>query len=520
MKLAYLGGYFANEYATENDICRAFSALGWEVEHFAEAHAGGKRYLDRIDDADLFLYTLGHGTPIGTDASWRAIEERGIPTAGVHLDLFWGLERQELIHTAPFFRLGYLFTADGGHDELWESEGIRHHWMPPAIAADRIERGEPRDEYECDVLFVGSSRRYHPEWPWRRTMLDAVEREFGDRFLMLGPQVARAARGSDLSNAIASCKVVIGDSLMLSDHYWSDRVPETMGRAGALVHPLLPDARLGLAAGVDYMPYEVGDVAKMLDVIHSLVDDDDRRARMSWHAMFETRRAHTYGDRVRRIILPTIGEDWECVRSPETCLRMLARDGSTDQGVIDEVWRDDVYGINGQRFDGQTVVDLGANIGAFSLRAASLGARVIAVEPEVGNRAVLVRAAKMAGLDHLIDVRPVAVGAERGRCNVTGSGGAAMTHATLSGSVEMLPLDELLPNEVALLKTDTEGAEFDALGASKRLDVCDRIVGEWHERDAGPRLGEMVRHLLQTHAVSVSGTPDVIGSFDAQRYER
>ncbi len=45
-------------------------------------------------------------------------------------------------------------------------------------------------------------------------------------------------RGHDLNNCYASCKVVVGDCFGAgTPNYWSDRVPETCGRYGLLIHP-------------------------------------------------------------------------------------------------------------------------------------------------------------------------------------------------------------------------------------------------------------------------------------------
>ena len=59
---------------------------------------------------------------------------------------------------------------------------------------------------------------------------------------------------------------------------------------------------------------------------------------------------------------------------------------TTDNVVIKEILDENVYEVDGGRFHEEGVtVDIGANIGAFSLLAAKHGCKVYAVEPEPKN---------------------------------------------------------------------------------------------------------------------------------------
>jgi FkbM family methyltransferase len=514
VKIAQLSAW-ATPYCTEHDLRLAFGELGWDHVALQERRLDLKA-LAHVE-TDLVLYTRLRGLPAEATRVWRHLEERGIPVAGFHLDRFWGLEREKLIPHDPFFTLSRLFTADGGNQDRWAEAGVAHTWCPPAAATRSIVRGTPRPEFEADVTFIGGRSRYWAEWLWRCQLLDAVADRYGGRFLHLGPEVGCSVRQEDLADAIASAKVILGDSFMTSSPYWSDRVPETMARHGALVHPLLPPES-GFVGGRDYAPYEIGDEQSVFAAIDGLLDNDEARAEMAWHGNYEVRRAHTYADRIRGVLLPALAEDWSHLRNPETVLRMLARPDTTDADVIDEVWRADIYRLNGVRLSGAHVIDIGANIGAFTLRAAALGATVIAMEPEPGNRAVLERALAMSGLAPRVTVIAGAVGPENGLGSTQGTGGGVRAVADEHGTFPIYTLDELLPDQVDLLKIDAEGAEFDSFAAAKRLEVVGRIAMETHESAEGPRLGELVRHLLRTHSVEVSGQPGGTGMLYATRY--
>lgn len=514
MKATYISAW-ATPFCTEHDMRLAFEELGWEVEMLAERRLDLKALA--AVETDLLLYTRMRGLPPAAVKAWRSLEHRGIPTMGFHLDRFWGLERDRLIPEDAFFQVTRLFTADGGADERWEKAGVTHTWSPPAAARRSLVRGTPRAEFACDILFIGGRINYPPEWQWRRDLLDAVEQRYGKRLLHLGPETGRSVRQEDQADAIASAKVILGDSLMLGPMFWSDRVPETMARHGTLVHPRLPEES-GFVAGRDYAAYEIGNPDSVFAAIDGLLADDEARADMAWHGNYEVRRAHTYADRIRGIILPTLAEDWPHLRNVETILRMCARPGTTDAGVIDEVFRMDSYRLNGIRLDGATVLDVGANIGAFSLRAASLGARVIAVEPEAANRGVFEKALALSGLASRVELLPIALGKEAGLSHADGTGGGVRAVADPAGTIPMRRLDDILPDHVDLLKIDCEGAEREILGTSQLLERCGRIVGEWHESNEGPFVGDLVRHLLRTHSVEIAGLPGGIGLFHATRY--
>lgn len=136
---------------------------------------------------------------------------------------------------------------------------------------------------------------------------------------------------------------------------------------------------------------------------------------------------------------------------------------------------------------GMTFVDLGANIGYFSLLAANLvgpTGRVIAVEPNEQNCKLIWASAFQNGFTHL-DVYPFAAG----DCSMTftfgrrdGSNGMLMeevafgsgmdARALLSRTlVRTVVLDELLHGleRLDVIKIDVEGAEYRVLRGMERL---------------------------------------------------
>jgi len=248
MKVAYIGN-FIPEWSTENDVRKAFEYLGHKVIKLQENQTSYP-IIERVAlESDLLLITSTWDNAIPLDI-WLTIikkcADKGIPTATLHLDTFWPTIRQgRKWWLNPMFHTAYIFTADGDHNKEWKLFGKNHIWLPPAVRHDACHFGKFREEYACDVAFVGSNGHgYHEEvWPYRKELLNNLRemcRRNGWSFKNPGGDDPKISRGDDLNDFYASAKVTVGDSLCLKKEdskYWSDRVPEATGRGGVLVMP-------------------------------------------------------------------------------------------------------------------------------------------------------------------------------------------------------------------------------------------------------------------------------------------
>jgi FkbM family methyltransferase len=144
-----------------------------------------------------------------------------------------------------------------------------------------------------------------------------------------------------------------------------------------------------------------------------------------------------------------------------------------------QTWEPDVTrAIRTLLREGDTFVDVGANIGYFTLLAArQVGprGRVIAVEPAPGNYALLEKSLALNGLKH-VEAHRIAAGASAGRARLAlpdaANGGSwALVNDARSGSfeVDVQPLDALLAGRrVQVIKIDVEGAEQQVLAGLQR----------------------------------------------------
>ncbi len=126
----------------------------------------------------------------------------------------------------------------------------------------------------------------------------------------------------------------------------------------------------------------------------------------------------------------------------------------------------------GSRFGpGKVFVDVGANVGAYSLRALSRGTKVYPFEPNPENVKLLKRNAE---INHLtIEVQECALGSSEGTANLSQNGATSRISDMKGVTVPVRTLDSLDLQQADLLKVDVEGHELEVFrGARKTLARC------------------------------------------------
>jgi FkbM family methyltransferase len=138
---------------------------------------------------------------------------------------------------------------------------------------------------------------------------------------------------------------------------------------------------------------------------------------------------------------------------------------------------------------GGTIVDVGANVGGYSVKACTMGAKVIAVEPDPDNYCVL----KLnLGLNRCTNahVLNIAAGSREEVCKLYKSGDERSVGYTLQQGegtrevkcdIEVKPLDVAIPpllsdEWVQLLKVDVEGLEVEVIEGALNLLKRTRYV--------------------------------------------
>lgn len=279
MVIFYLGN-FLSPWCTEVHISKTLQKLGHEVVELQENFTQPDHLANRfgVEAFDLFLFTRTWGETLKKD-HLDILRRRSIPSASFHLDLYMGLERDGGLGSDPFWSTDFVFTPDGDPDSAQEFRklGINHHYLKPGVYEDECYIADVPISRE--IIFVGSYS-YHPEYPYRQKLIDFLKNTYGNRFEHWGSQGMGHVRGEDLNRLYASSKIVVGDSLMLPGHthYWSDRVYETLGRGGFLIHPYIKGLEEEFIDGNELVFYQHGKLATSLQrkIDHWLMADTER----------------------------------------------------------------------------------------------------------------------------------------------------------------------------------------------------------------------------------------------------
>jgi len=171
--------------------------------------------------------------------------------------------------------------------------------------------------------------------------------------------------------------------------------------------------------------------------------------------------------------------------------------------LIREVVGRDVYKLRGEHLN--TIVDVGANVGVFSIYAASLfpNATVYAVEPDPTNIEKLRANIALSGLKN-IQVVEAAIDKDYGtrklflsnRSDVNHSFYSSYTKTSDGVDVPTIPLSHF--DAIDFLKFDAEGAEYDAM---EKLGQWQYAAIEIHNVE-GKSQASFLNHLREKYDVS------------------
>lgn len=312
MRIAYVGN-FTQKHCTEVHLASTLESLGHQVHWLQENALTPEALLEWLVEAingeglDLFLFTRTWGETV-KQTHLTLLKNEGITTASYHLDLYIGLSRkwlhggkslEEVLKTDPFWRTDFVFTPDGDPKsaEVFKANGVNHHYIKPGVFKDECELFKPSElvaftpegpitKHKYDILFVGggdypnSPNGYgHPEWPYRDKLIQWLRGGYGDQFKKVGhPQ--ETVRNNELNQLYADSKIVVGDSVCLNfDHtyYWSDRVYETLGRGGFLIHPYIKGMEEEFKDKEHLVYYEYGNFVQLEHLIAYYLEHDDER---------------------------------------------------------------------------------------------------------------------------------------------------------------------------------------------------------------------------------------------------
>lgn len=554
MRIAFLGN-FSVSFTTENHLAGSFELLGHTVTRIQEGDVRAEDIPALVASHDLFVHTQTYNLAVraGTESEraqmYDQIHAAGIPMVGIHLDKWVSLQRETQLTTDPYFthlgHLGTMFTADGGNQARFTQLGINHHWLPPGVFAPECVLGQLVPQFRSPIAFVGNWRgKYHPESRHRHELITWLQRTFRQQ-VNFWPK-GQSIRGQQLSDLYASVQIVVGDSCFSGDErgrsYISDRIPECLGRGGFLLHPYTEGIDDLFTDGKHLVYYEPFNWTDLRDKITYYLNHKVERDEIRLAGFEHVKAMHTYTHRVQAV-LDVLAPEFARRHARES---IELRPNTTDADIHAEIFDEQVYRAAPHIHLGDIVVDLGANVGMFTVYAASLGARVIAVEPFPENLPQLQKNVTAAGFSDQVEAMPYACGDRNGECVIiagdteAGRGRDAWvasetTYTDLPGGeglfVPMVDLDTLLTpyDEVAMLKLDVEGAEYPIFAAASEstMKKIAYIAMEFHG-DATDMLhgrklipgsvGRLLEKIGETHGIVTLGKFSVGGYFYCTRF--
>lgn len=297
-------------FNTENHIALTLEKLGHTVNFIQEDEIPFAALPEMVKGSDMFLWTRTWPDKV-IHADLRAIEAMGIPTVSFHLDLYSNIARDGgMSIKSPFWSTQYVFSPEGSAKakEVFKSNGINQFYLPPGVFEDECYIAEPVEEFKHDIVFVGGGNYIHGEWPYRGQLLNWLRQTYGDRFVKYG-NPERTIRGEELNKLYSSCKIVIGDSLckdFTDEYYWSDRVFETTGRGGFLIHPYIKGLEehfiLDMHGMEELITYEYGNFSLLQKQIDRFLRNDTWREEVRLAGHNRTKTTNTYTQRMEQML--------------------------------------------------------------------------------------------------------------------------------------------------------------------------------------------------------------------------
>lgn len=298
MKIVFIGN-FQVPYSTESHHLWTWRKLGHEVIALQEQTTTTEAVLAACEGAQVLQWTHTHGWPLGGRMSPEEmlirVKSAGVVSFSYHLDVYFGLntldKRADRVGMHPSWKVDHFFSTDGAHETEYAARGVNHHYMPPGVVEYGCYKGDYVSLLASDIGFVGSTG-YHPEYPYRTQMVNALKMHYGNRF-----RVYTGMREAALNNTYASIKVVVGDHCFAGmPKYWSDRLPETCGRGGFLLYPRTEGMTIPTAT---YNPQDTRDLISKID--YFLTHEDERIA-IRDAAFEEVKKNDTYTNRLGEIL--------------------------------------------------------------------------------------------------------------------------------------------------------------------------------------------------------------------------
>ena len=265
MKIALIGKFSLMH--DEEYIACSFEKLGHEVVRIEQAFQP-RTAMQVIEDEmpDIVIWgKLNYREH--TKFFIKMLKDMGIKTVCWLFDLYFDYHREFMVSSAPYFKADLVVTTDDGHENRWKDLKINHKCVRQGIYDDGCFL-MPFQEPIHAVVFVGSD---NPVFPERKRIMWKLDKDFD--FKWYGKRDTNEVRGTELNELFSKSKVVVGDSFY-SPYYWSNRIVETLGRGGFLIHQEVEGLKEEYP---DLVTYKRGDYDDLKAKIQYYLEHEDER---------------------------------------------------------------------------------------------------------------------------------------------------------------------------------------------------------------------------------------------------
>ena len=307
-------GNFNVPYSSENHHANTLQSLGHKVIRLQEGKTSSTKVYRAAMQSNLFVWVHTHGwrTPeagLKMERLLEILKENNIPSMTYHLDLWFGLKRQDDLDKDPIYKhIGHFFTVDKlMADWFNENTNVKGHFLTAGVYDKEcyLHPNYTGTDFDYDVIFVGS-KGYHPEYPYRPELISFLRKTYGDRFLHVGGDGQTGiVRGDRLNSIYARSKVAIGDTLNINfnyPYYTSDRLFESTGRGGFTIYPRIKGLDDYFIDGKEIVFYEHGNLNDLKEKIDYYVEHNEEREAIRLAGHNRTKTDHTYVNRWKAIL--------------------------------------------------------------------------------------------------------------------------------------------------------------------------------------------------------------------------
>ena len=308
--ISFLGN-FKVKFSSENHHAKSLEKLGHKVIRLQEGELKAGQILRQALRSDLFVWVHTHGwvtKDLDRFDILAELKKAKIPTMTYHLDLWFGLKRQEDLANDPFYQnIGHFFATDKlMADWFTENTSVQGHFLPAGVYGEECYvHPSYNNEFDYDVIFVGS-KGYHPEYPYRPQLIDFLRETYGKRFLHVGGDGDTGTiRGDELNKIYARSKIAIGDTLNIDfkyPYYSSDRLFESTGRGGFTIYPNIFGLDAYFEDKKEIVFYEHGDLKDLKEKIDYYLEHDEEREAIRAAGHERAKNEHTYVHRWQQIL--------------------------------------------------------------------------------------------------------------------------------------------------------------------------------------------------------------------------